>query len=118
MLVGTWAAAVWAIRFYERHGFALVPDGLIAPLLRRYWDIPGRQVQTSVVLADPPIMAAGPLTQAGPDGSQAPGRGPTGTRTSVPVPVVHGAHRTAPRIAQGDERPRRRSEGAIGRPMP
>lgn len=51
MLVGTWAAADWAIRFYERHGFELVPPGRKAELLRTYWSIPERQVETSVVLA-------------------------------------------------------------------
>ena len=48
LLVGTWAAATWAIRFYEKHGFRLLPDG--DALLRTYWDIPARQRQTSVVL--------------------------------------------------------------------
>jgi GNAT superfamily N-acetyltransferase len=52
MLVGTWAAATWAIRFYERHGFVAVDDP--AALLRRYWSIPERQIETSVVLAKPP----------------------------------------------------------------
>jgi GNAT superfamily N-acetyltransferase len=55
LLVGTWAAAVWAIRFYQRHGFALVSPVLKARLLRTYWTIPERQVETSVVLANPPI---------------------------------------------------------------
>lgn len=53
VLVGTWAAAEWAVRFYERHGFALVPPGRTAQLLATYWDIPRRQVETSVVLASP-----------------------------------------------------------------
>jgi GNAT superfamily N-acetyltransferase len=48
LLVGTWAAATWAIRFYEKHGFRLLPDG--DALLRTYWDIPARQRETSVVL--------------------------------------------------------------------
>ncbi len=53
LLVGTWADATWAIRFYERHGFVAVAD---APsLLRRYWSIPERQIETSVVLAKPPL---------------------------------------------------------------
>ena len=55
LLVGTWAAAAWAIRFYERHGFAAVPGARVASLLRRYWSIPERQVETSVVLAKPPL---------------------------------------------------------------
>jgi len=51
MLVGTWADAEWAIRFYQRHGFELVPRERTAELLRAYWDIPERQIDTSVVLA-------------------------------------------------------------------
>jgi len=58
MLVGTWAAADWAIRFYQAHGFALVPTERIAPLLERYWNIPQRQIETSVVLADPSFRDA------------------------------------------------------------
>ena len=51
ILVGTWAAAEWAIRFYERHGFELLPRDEGAALLRRYWTIPERQIETSVVLS-------------------------------------------------------------------
>lgn len=51
-LVGTWAAAEWAIRFYEKHGFTLVPWEEKERLLRKYWSIPERQTETSVVLAD------------------------------------------------------------------
>jgi len=54
MLVGTWAAAEWAIRFYERHGFEYVGKQRTADLLRAYWDIPERQIETSVVLAQAP----------------------------------------------------------------
>jgi N-acetylglutamate synthase-like GNAT family acetyltransferase len=54
MLVGTWAAATWAIRFYERHGFALVSPQRKTALLKSYWTIPERQIETSVVLANPP----------------------------------------------------------------
>ena len=54
ILVGTWAAADWAINFYRRHGFELVPPGRTAELLRTYWSIPERQIETSVVLAKPP----------------------------------------------------------------
>jgi GNAT superfamily N-acetyltransferase len=50
MLVGTWADAAWAIRFYQREGFALVPASRAALLLKSYWDIPERQIETSVVL--------------------------------------------------------------------
>ena len=55
MLVGTWAAAEWAIRFYRGHGFVSVPPDRTAELLRRYWSIPDRQIETSVVLARPPL---------------------------------------------------------------
>jgi N-acetylglutamate synthase-like GNAT family acetyltransferase len=51
-LVGTWAAAEWAIRFYEKHGFTLVTWEEKERLLRKYWSIPERQTETSVVLAD------------------------------------------------------------------
>ena len=51
MLVGTWAAAEWAIDFYRRHGFELVPRERGAELLKTYWTIPERQIETSVVLA-------------------------------------------------------------------
>jgi GNAT superfamily N-acetyltransferase len=50
MLVGTWAAAEWAIAFYRRHGFALVPTDRKTALLAEYWSIPERQIETSVVL--------------------------------------------------------------------
>jgi GNAT superfamily N-acetyltransferase len=50
VLVGTWAAAEWAIAFYRRHGFVQVSPEEKTRLLRRYWDIPERQVETSVVL--------------------------------------------------------------------
>jgi len=53
-LVGTWAAAVWAIAFYRRHGFELVPRDRTRELLERYWKIPDRQVETSVVLRRAP----------------------------------------------------------------
>ena len=52
LLIGTWADAVWAIRFYEKHGFEVVPAEEKAALLRRYWSIPERQIETSVVLAE------------------------------------------------------------------
>ena len=54
ILVGTWAAADWAIRFYQRHGFELVAPARKAALLKTYWNIPDRQIDTSVVLASPP----------------------------------------------------------------
>ena len=52
MLIGTWAAAVWAITFYQRNGYRLVPADEKRRLLERYWSIPARQVETSIVLAD------------------------------------------------------------------
>jgi GNAT superfamily N-acetyltransferase len=52
LLVGTWADATWAVRFYERHGFRLVPAPDKDALLTRYWSIPHRQMESSVVLAD------------------------------------------------------------------
>ena len=55
VLIGTWKAAEWAIRFYRRNGFADVGPERTAALLRRYWDIPERQIATSVVLASPPL---------------------------------------------------------------
>ena len=48
LLVGTWAAAHWAIAFYHKHGFKLLPDK--DKLLADYWDIPSRQIETSVVM--------------------------------------------------------------------
>ncbi|MBN1245064.1 GNAT family N-acetyltransferase [Candidatus Bathyarchaeota archaeon] len=50
VLVGTWETALWAIRFYEKHGFKLVSRDEKDRLLRKYWDIPERQIETSVVL--------------------------------------------------------------------
>ena len=52
VLVGTWKAANWAIRFYEKNGFSLVSEDEKNILLRKYWKIPDRQVETSVVLKD------------------------------------------------------------------
>jgi N-acetylglutamate synthase-like GNAT family acetyltransferase len=52
MLIGTWAAASWAIDFYQRNGFTIVPRAMKDHLLRTYWSIPERQIETSVVLAD------------------------------------------------------------------
>ncbi len=52
ILIGTWKAAIWAISFYENHGFRLVPEEEKNRLLKKYWSIPDRQVETSVVLVD------------------------------------------------------------------
>jgi GNAT superfamily N-acetyltransferase len=58
MLVGTWAAADWAIRFYRQHGFELVSPERTTTLLKTHWNIPDRQIATSVVLANPPLNDA------------------------------------------------------------
>ncbi len=52
VLIGTWAAATWALAFYQRHGFRLTDTPTKTRLLKTYWNIPARQVETSVVLAD------------------------------------------------------------------
>lgn len=54
VLVGTWRAAGWAIRFYRKHGFVLVSDEEANRLQRTYWNVPERQVEESVVLANVP----------------------------------------------------------------
>ncbi len=51
VLIGTWANATWAIEFYQKHGFRLVSEVEKETLLHKYWIIPARQVETSVVLA-------------------------------------------------------------------
>ena len=56
VLVGTWRAAEWAIRFYEKHGFALVSPAATARLLQTHWNIPETQAAVSVVLARPEIV--------------------------------------------------------------
>ena len=53
ILIGTWSAATWAIDFYEKHGYRVLERREIERLLRKYWRIPDRQVETSVVLANP-----------------------------------------------------------------
>ena len=58
ILIGTWADASWAIEFYRRNGFTVVSDGDKNRLLRAYWSVPARQVETSVVLADRRWMRA------------------------------------------------------------
>jgi GNAT superfamily N-acetyltransferase len=52
MLIGTWADAFWAVRFYESHGFSVVEPQEKERLLRTYWKVPERQIETSVVLVD------------------------------------------------------------------
>ena len=53
ILIGTWADAKWAIDFYQKHGFQLLPKDEKNSLLQKYWSVPIRQIQTSVVLASP-----------------------------------------------------------------
>jgi N-acetylglutamate synthase-like GNAT family acetyltransferase len=60
LLIGTWAAASWAIEFYRRNGFTIVPSDDKDRLLRTYWSIPARQIETSVVLANGRWMKAQP----------------------------------------------------------
>lgn len=55
ILVGTWAAATWAISFYEKHGFRLLSAEESRRLLKKYWSIPQRQIETSVVLVYPTV---------------------------------------------------------------
>jgi hypothetical protein len=52
LLVGTWKAATWAVRFYEGRGFRLVSEEEKAALLRRYWTVSERQIEESVVLKE------------------------------------------------------------------
>jgi GNAT superfamily N-acetyltransferase len=58
ILIGTWASASWAIEFYRRNRFSVVPSHDKDRLLRTYWSIPERQIETSVVLADARWMEA------------------------------------------------------------
>jgi GNAT superfamily N-acetyltransferase len=58
ILIGTWADADWAISFYRRNGFELVTPEQKTLLLKTYWNIPERQIDTSVVLAYPPLPAS------------------------------------------------------------
>ena len=52
VLIGAWADATWALRFYQKHGFQAVDPDEKVRLLRRYWKVSERQIETSVVLAD------------------------------------------------------------------
>lgn len=77
ILIGTWAAASWAIGFYQRHGFALVPEPVIAQLLKTYWDVPERQIATSVVLAAPALTVDSALQLIGDAARMQPASTPT-----------------------------------------
>ena len=59
VLIGTWRDAVWAVRFYEKHGFRMVTAGEKDYLLKKYWSVPERQIETSVVLADEKYFTSG-----------------------------------------------------------
>jgi N-acetylglutamate synthase-like GNAT family acetyltransferase len=65
ILIGTWATASWAIDFYRRNGFTIVSNEDKDHLLRRYWSIPARQIETSVVLANQRWLREQPLASAG-----------------------------------------------------
>ncbi len=78
LLIGTWAAADWAIRFYEKHGFYITKPEEKDRLLRTYWTIPQRQIETSVVLAEPRwFKKQGPRGRSGNESAQ-PGQSRTG----------------------------------------
>lgn len=62
ILIGTWKAACWAISFYEKHGFSLVDEEEKDRLLKKYWAISDRQVETSVVLVDERYKKRGALS--------------------------------------------------------
>lgn len=62
VLMGTWKAARWAVQFYGKHGYKLVTEDEKDRLLREYWTIPARQVETSCVLADERWFKARPRT--------------------------------------------------------
>jgi N-acetylglutamate synthase-like GNAT family acetyltransferase len=63
ILIGTWADASWAIDFYRRNGFSMVPGDHKDRLLETYWSIPARQIETSVVLANSRWMQSAPETR-------------------------------------------------------
>jgi GNAT superfamily N-acetyltransferase len=87
ILIGTWAAASWAIDFYRRNGFAVVADDDKDRLLRTYWSIPERQVETSVVLAnETPSRVSSPTEPAA----------RTGPPTTSPARPPSRAPRAAP----------------------
>ena len=79
VLIGTWRDAEWAIRFYQKHGFRLVSEEDKERLLKRYWSIPERQIETSVVLVD--AGSGGKRLQIGAASSSA---------ATLPGDTVHG----------------------------
>ena len=65
ILIGTWRSATWALRFYEKNSFSVVADSEKNELLKKYWDIPLRQAEASVVLAD--SQALNTIVRVGPE---------------------------------------------------
>ncbi len=61
ILIGTWADATWAVAFYQKHGFRLLTPQEKNCLLKLYWTIPPRQIETSVVLADDQLARLSPI---------------------------------------------------------
>jgi hypothetical protein len=59
LLIGTWVDATWAVSFYRKNGYCLLPEEEKNCLLRTYWNIPERQVETSVILANDGWFNAG-----------------------------------------------------------
>jgi len=68
ILIGTWSAAAWAIRFFEKNGYRLLPRSETERLLRKYWSISERQIETSVVLANARWNFSSPPSPSGPQG--------------------------------------------------
>lgn len=64
LLIGTWADAVWAIDFYKKYGFQQVPQQEKNRLLKQYWTISDRQIETSVVLADKKWLNSAPVKRS------------------------------------------------------
>jgi GNAT superfamily N-acetyltransferase len=75
VLIGTWAAATWAIRFYEKHGFRLVTPEEKDRLLKEYWSVPPQQIANSVVLAAPAVRT-----------NISPGIRPLHSEPTMPIP--------------------------------
>jgi N-acetylglutamate synthase-like GNAT family acetyltransferase len=58
VLIGTWSLAHWAVRFYKKHGFAMIRGSRKDALLKKYWSLSARKIENSVVLADPNWIGA------------------------------------------------------------
>ena len=93
VLVGTWRAAIWAVNFYEHHGFSRAPEEVVSPLLRTYWSVPERQMAASLVLCLPALNADGAerlIAEARARSYSTQGVAPLGLKTT-------GEHEHAPR---------------------